>query len=178
MKGGRWGMEEWMLGEWTKEKKIKFRWRSGSCGLMEDMGRRVGGSKECVTCGGSEETVEHVMWGCRGYEDLRQEFCVIMEMEAQKGGEEEWWKNFAECSEVEKTRLILGGKLKSGSGGIKSTFKVSLMLESIGIQLIRKIHERRTQLVYGCCPTSLTYANECGGSQSTICTKPMVSCHN
>ena len=178
VKEGRWGMEKWMLGRWTKDKKIKFRWRSGSCGLMEDLGRREGGSKQCVACRVGEETVEHVMWGCSGYERVRQEFCVVMEIEAQKVGEEGWWREFLESSEGEKTRLILGGKVKSGSGGVKSAFKVSLMLESIGIQLIRKIHEHRIQLVYGCCPTSLNYANECGGSQSTYSTKPMVSCHN
>ena len=47
VKGQRWGMEEWMRGKWSKEKKLKFRWRSGSCGLMEDMGRRSGYSKGC-----------------------------------------------------------------------------------------------------------------------------------
>ena len=176
VKEGRWGLEEWMLGEWSKDKKLKFRWRSGSCGLNEDMGRREGGSRVCEACKSSDETVEHVMWECEGYEKLRQEFCAVMEMEAQKTSETEWWQGFLEASFEERTRLVLGGKVDSRCGRVQSPLKVGLMLETIGLQLIRKMHVHRTQLVYGCCPQS--YYINCGGSQSTFSTKPMVSCHN
>ena len=74
-----------MLGRWLRDEKLKFRWRSGSCGLMEDMGRREGWGRACVVCsagGETVETVEHVMWECEGYKELRQQLCAVMQMEA------------------------------------------------------------------------------------------------
>jgi hypothetical protein len=180
VKDGRWGMEEWMLGRWSRDEKLKFRWRSGSCGLMEDMGRREGGSRACVVCsagGETVETVEHVMWECEGYKELRQQFCAVMQMEAQKVGEGEWWAGFERVSHEEKTRLVLGGRVDSECGRVTSPFKVGLMLQTLGMQFIRKIHLHRTELLYGCCPKSSCYV-DCGGSQSTFSTKPMVPYHN
>ena len=74
------------------------------------MGSRERGSRVCEACKSSDETVEHVMWECEGYEKLRQEFCAVMEMEAQKISEAEWLQGFLEASFEERTRLVLGGK--------------------------------------------------------------------
>lgn len=176
VKEGRWGMEKWMRGEWTKEKKVKFRWRSGSNGLMEDMGRREGKSKECVLCGAEEESVEHVLWECDAYGEVRYEFGEVMKMEARKVGEDSWWEWFCDASHKEKTRLVLGGEVQLGVGEIIEPFKAEVMLEVVGLQLISKVHELRAQLVYGGCPTSSS-ANECGGSQSAPGAMLNVSCH-
>ena len=163
VKGGRWGMEKWMYGKWTLEKKVKFRWRTGSSGLMEDMGRREGSSKECRVCEkGVDETVEHVLWECDGYGEVREEFMRVLEMEAVKLGETTWWERFGGESVEERTRIMLGGEVKGGIGGVGDANSVSLICDTIGSQFIVKIHKHRVNLVHG--PASF-YPKLCGGDQ-------------
>ena len=45
---------------------VLFKFRSGTHGLNEELGRHRGrdGNKECVLCGNECESVSHVLWEC------------------------------------------------------------------------------------------------------------------
>ena len=49
--------------------RLLFKFRSGTHGLNEELGRHRGrdGNKECVLCGNECESVSHVLWECSAY---------------------------------------------------------------------------------------------------------------
>ena len=63
------GFSSWLL----------FKFRSGTHGLFEDLGRHAkgSGSQECPTCGACRESVEHVLFECASYDSQRQIFLTI-----------------------------------------------------------------------------------------------------
>ena len=56
--------------------RLLFKFRSGTHGLNEELGRHRGrnGRTECVLCGDECESVVHVLWECPAYKDSREEF--------------------------------------------------------------------------------------------------------
>ena len=70
------GFEEYL--EYIKgaASRLFFKFRSGTHGLFEELGRHVGrgGSQECPNCGACKESVEHVLFECPSYDSQRQSF--------------------------------------------------------------------------------------------------------
>ena len=58
--------------------RLLFKFRSGTHGLNEELGRHRGrnGRTECVLCGDEWESVVHVLWECPAYKDSREEFMI------------------------------------------------------------------------------------------------------
>ena len=56
--------------------KLLFRFRSGTHGLNEELGRHSSrnSSKACFFCECECESVEHVLWECSEYSSIRKEF--------------------------------------------------------------------------------------------------------
>ena len=56
--------------------KLSLRFRSGTHGLNEELGRHStrNNSKACVVCLCECESVEHVLWKCSEYSSSRKEF--------------------------------------------------------------------------------------------------------
>ena len=51
--------------------ELLFKFRSGTHGLNEELGRHRGreGKSECVLCGAECECVVHVLWECSAYRE-------------------------------------------------------------------------------------------------------------
>ena len=60
--------------------RLFFKFRSGTQGLFEELGRHAkgGGSQECPNCGACKESVEHVLFECGSYDSQRQNFLDCM----------------------------------------------------------------------------------------------------
>ena len=58
--------------------RLLFKFRSGTHGLNEELGRHRGrdGNKECVLCGNECESVSHVLWECSAYCNSRADFLL------------------------------------------------------------------------------------------------------
>ena len=56
--------------------RLMFKFRSGTNGLNEDLGRHRGreGRKECLLCDCDCESVSHVLWECTAHSDSRCAF--------------------------------------------------------------------------------------------------------
>ena len=52
--------------------RLLFKFRSGTHGLNEELGRHRGreGKKECVLCGDECESVSHTLWDCSAYRSV------------------------------------------------------------------------------------------------------------
>ena len=149
MKGGveGWGMEKWMEGEWSHGKRIKFRWRSGSCGLNEDMGRREGRIKTCVMDGcDEEETVEHIMWECVAYKSIREDLKLLLMMECSKFNELEWLKGFYDEGMHRRTTIMMSSK--DMGRNVKDEEMLRTIIDNLSIQFITKLHEFRVTQLY------------------------------
>ena len=58
--------------------RLLFKFRSGTHGLNEEMGRHRGreGRKECLLCDAECESVSHVLWDCPAYVSIRSAFML------------------------------------------------------------------------------------------------------
>ena len=58
--------------------RLLFKFRSGTHGLNEELGRHRGreGNKECELCGNECESVSHVLWECSAYCNSRVDFLL------------------------------------------------------------------------------------------------------
>ena len=58
--------------------RLLFKFRSGTHGLNEELGRHKGrnGMAGCILWGDECESVVHVLWVCLAYKDSRKEFVV------------------------------------------------------------------------------------------------------
>ena len=56
--------------------RLLFKFRSGTHGLNEELGRHRGrnGRTECVLCGDECESIVHILWECPAYKDSREAF--------------------------------------------------------------------------------------------------------
>ena len=60
--------------------RLLLKFRSGTHGLFEELGRRTkgGGSQECPNCRACRESVEHVVFECASYDCQTQNFFDCM----------------------------------------------------------------------------------------------------
>ena len=58
--------------------RLLFKFRSGTHGLNEELGRHRGreGRKECLLCDAECESVSHVLWDCPAYVSIRSAFML------------------------------------------------------------------------------------------------------
>ena len=61
--------------------RLLFKFRSGTHGLNEELGRHRGreGKLECALCGAECESVVHVLWECSAYSSSRASFLLKLE---------------------------------------------------------------------------------------------------
>ena len=78
--------------------RLLFKFRSGTHGLNEELGRR---KTECSLCGNECENVSHVLWECSAYSSTRASFMKKL----QELLEDESLEN------VEKSSFVLGSEL-------------------------------------------------------------------
>ena len=66
--------------------RLLFKFRSGTHGLNEELGRHRGreGKKECVLCGDECESVSHTLLDCSAYASIRAQF--LLKLKASLGG--------------------------------------------------------------------------------------------
>ena len=79
-----------------------FKFRSGTHGLNEELGRHRGrnGRTECVLCGNECKSVVHVLWECPVYKDSREEFMI--KLRSTLG------EDFEALGNVERACFVLG----------------------------------------------------------------------
>ena len=67
--------------------RLLFKFRSGTHGLNEELGRHRGreGNKECVLCGNECESVSHVLWECSAYSNSRADFLLKLQEKLGNG---------------------------------------------------------------------------------------------
>ena len=82
--------------------RLLFKFRSGTHGLNEELGRHRGreGKKECVLCGDECESVSHTLWDCSAY---RAQF--LLKLKASLGG------SYVAMSNLDKSLFVLGNEL-------------------------------------------------------------------
>ena len=88
--------------------RLLFKFRSGTHGLNEELGRHRGreGKKECVLCGDECESVSHTLWDCSAYTSIRAQFLV--KLKASLGGS---YARFEAMSSLDKSSFVLGNEL-------------------------------------------------------------------
>ena len=88
--------------------RLLFKFRSGTHGLNEELGRHRGreGKKECVLCGDECESVSHTLWDCSAYTSIRAQFLV--KLKASLGGS---YARFQTMSSLDKSSFVLGNEL-------------------------------------------------------------------
>lgn len=70
-----WGIEKYILRKLEPGRRLKIKFRSGTSGLMEELGRRQNGEKKCPNCDENvDETVEHLLVSCIAYDNTRKEY--------------------------------------------------------------------------------------------------------
>ena len=62
--------------------RLLFKFRSGTHGLNEELGRHRGreGRKECLLCDVECESVSHVLWDCPAYASIRSAFMLELRL--------------------------------------------------------------------------------------------------
>ena len=88
--------------------RLLFKFRSGTHGLNEELGRHRGreGKKECVLCGDECESVSHTLWDCSAYTSIRAHF--LLKLKASLGGS---YARFEAMSSLDKSSFVLGNEL-------------------------------------------------------------------
>ena len=83
--------------------RLLFKFRSGTHGLNEELGRHRGreGKTECSLCGDECENVSHVLWECSAYSSTRA--CFIKKLQ-------ELLEDFESLDKVEKSSYVLGSE--------------------------------------------------------------------
>ena len=69
---------EYLRGVGDAGTRLLFKFRSGTHGLNEELGRHRGreGRKECLLCDAECESVSHVLWDCPVYASIRSAFML------------------------------------------------------------------------------------------------------
>ena len=88
--------------------RLLFKFRSGTHGLNEELGRHRGrdGNKECVLCGNECESVSHVLWECSAYSNSRADFLLKLQEKLGNG-----FERFDALDSLGKSSFILGSEL-------------------------------------------------------------------
>ena len=101
--------------------RLLFKFRSGTHGLNEELGRHRGreGKTECSLCGDECENVSHVLWECSAYSSTRA--CFIKKLQELL---EDEYEDFESLDKVEKSSYVLGSELwESKFDGLLSLVK-------------------------------------------------------
>ena len=108
--------------------RLLFKFRSGTHGLNEEVGRYRGreGKSECTLCGAECESVVHV-WDCSAYSNIRVIFVEKLL--------EDRHVNFDKLNSIEKTVYVLGSELWEYD--FSCVYTTLLIRISIRISLIR-----------------------------------------
>ena len=85
--------------------RLLFKFRSGTHGLNEELGRHRGreGNKECVLCGNECESISHVLWECSA---CRADFLLKLQEKLGNG-----FEHFDALDSLGKSSFILGSEL-------------------------------------------------------------------
>ena len=99
--------------------RLLLKFRSGTHGLNEELGRRRGreGNSECTLCGAECESVVHMLWECTAYNSSKASFTEKLQ---ELLGDS--YADFDLLSNVEKMSYVLG------SGHWEKNFKSLLFL--------------------------------------------------
>ena len=88
--------------------RLMFKFRSGTHGLIEELGRHRGreGRKEFLLCDDECESVSHVLWDCPVYNTLRNDFmCKLQELLGDR------FEHFESLDSFKKASFVLGSEL-------------------------------------------------------------------
>ena len=74
--GGKREFKKYLRGRSDEGARLLFKFRSGTHGLNEELGRHSDrdGRVECTLCGAECESVVHVLWECSSYSTCRDNF--------------------------------------------------------------------------------------------------------
>ena len=88
--------------------RLLFKFRSGTHGLNEELGRHRGreGNKECELCGNECESVSHVLWECSAYSSSRADFLLKLQEKLGNG-----FERFDALDSLGKSSFILRSEL-------------------------------------------------------------------
>ena len=105
--GGKREFKKYLRGRSDEGARLLFKFRSGTHGLNEELGRHSDrdGRVECTLCGAECESVVHVLWECSSYSTCRDNF-----QEALKQLLGARYAEFETLSAVEKTSYVLGSE--------------------------------------------------------------------
>ena len=142
--------------------RLLFKFRSGTNGLNEELGRHRGKNedRQCKLCRGECESVVHVLWECPAYDSIRNNFMV--ELENLLGGR---FGEFSTLDNFNKASFILGFENWN-----RDDFKALLKLVKSFVLLIwetrkKELYGDQDCVVSGCsCSCPLT-----GGLTSSAC---------
>ena len=142
--------------------RLLFKFRSGTNGLNEELGRHRGKNddRQCKLCRGECESVVHVLWECPAYDSIRNNFMV--ELENLLGGR---FGEFSTLENFNKASFILGFENWN-----RDDFKALLKLVKSFVLLIwetrkKELYGDQDCVVSGCsCSCPLT-----GGLTSSAC---------
>ena len=103
--GGKREFKKYLRGRSDEGARLLFKFRSGTHGLNEELGRHSDrdGRVECTLCGAECESVVHVLWECSSYST-----CNFQEALKQLLGAR--YAEFETLSAVEKTSYVLGSE--------------------------------------------------------------------
>ena len=85
--------------------RLLFKFRSGTNGLNEELGRHRGKNddRQCKLCGDEWESVVHVLWECPAYDTFRSTF--MEDLDNLLGGS---FEEFSALNNFERTGFVLG----------------------------------------------------------------------
>ena len=110
--------------------RLLFKFRSGTHGLNEELGRHRGreGRKECLLCDAECESVSHVLWDFPAYVGIRSAF--MLELRRELGDR---FEHFQSLDSFEKSSYVLGSEAweeySSGLLGLIKDFVLSVWEE-------------------------------------------------
>ena len=123
--------------------RLLFKFRSGTHGLNEELGRHRGreGRSQCMLCDDECESVAHVLWDCPAYATIRISF---MEKLSRLLGSK--FSQFLSLNSVEKTSFVLGSELWE-----EDFFSLLDLVK----RYILDVWELRKNILYDSCPSKL-----------------------
>ena len=136
--------------------RLMFKFRSGTHGLNEELGRHRGreGKSQCTLCGCECESVTHVLWECFAYSNIRNNFMAkLNEILGDK------YSDFVVLSNIEKTAFVLGGELW------EEEFQALLELVK---SFIVEVWELRKLKLYGSQPGGFWPRSSAGSQDATL----------
>ena len=102
------GFKKYLHGVSDAGSRLLFKFRSGTYGLNEELGRHRGreGKVECTLCGAECQSVVHVLWECPAYSNCRLTFLKkLQELLGDK------YSDFDSLNYLEKTSYVLVSEL-------------------------------------------------------------------